>query len=351
MRKNADLTARLMQWYDRARRDLPWRATEDPYAIWVGEVMLQQTQTVAVHRYFERWLRAFPTVQELAESDEDQALQLWQGLGYYSRCRNLLRGAKLVSEKGWPASVEEWRSVPGVGPYMAGAIASRVCSAHAPAIDGNAARVYARHCLDASVGGRLLAAAGRWSLAHMDPARPGDWNQALMELGATVCRPRAPLCADCPLQTSCSALRHGRVEELPTSKPKPRPVRIQLRYDVPIFHQMVGVLRDDSQRWWRNLWVFPPHLTLSGERRPLPSVHCVVTRHRVEILSDLVLVERCEPHLRWQSFDETESLALPAPHRRLLRAAMRESTQGPRQSESIGSDRVGTASVPSGRKK
>jgi A/G-specific adenine glycosylase len=313
-----------MEWYDRARRTLPWRATDDPYAIWVSEVMLQQTQTTAVRPYFERWMRAFPNVRDLAAASQERVFALWQGLGYYRRCENLMRGAKLVRERGWPRSVEEWRRLPGVGPYTAGAIASRVLNACTPAIDGNAARVYARVCLDPATGSKLASAAAEWSSRCMNEARPGDWNQALMELGARMCRPRAPLCGECPLKAYCGAFAQDRVEEFPMKRSRPKTVRIELRYDVPIFHQMVGVTTDDSHRWWRNLWVFPPHRSVRGDRRPLPRLNSVVTHHRVEFFSDLVLADRMEPNLSWRRFDEVGALALPSPHRRLLDVALRE---------------------------
>lgn len=326
MRHSSDLTARLMTWYDRARRDLPWRATDDPYAIWVSEVMLQQTQATTVHPYFERWLSAFPNVRDLADASEERVFALWQGLGYYRRCENLMRGAKLVRERGWPRSAEEWRGLPGVGPYTAGAIASRVLNARLPAIDGNAARVYARVCLDPATGSKLSSAAAKWSTGHMDKARPGDWNQALMELGATVCRLRAPLCGECPLSANCGAHLRKLVDEFPTKKRTPATVRMQLRYDVPVFHQMVGVTTNDSHRWWKNLWIFPPHRSVKGDRRPLPRLKSVVTHHRIEFVSDLVIADRMEPNLSWRRFDEVGALALPAPHRKLLDTALREAS-------------------------
>jgi len=210
----------LLAWYRRERRDLPWRRTRDPWAIWVSETMLQQTRVETVIPYYERFLARFPTLEALADAEPDELMQRWAGLGYYSRARNLQAAAKQVArEHGGrvPDRVEALLELPGVGRYTAGALASIAFDRPAPIVDGNAARVLARLLdLDADV----TSPAGRrrlWAEADALVAgrSPGDLNQALMELGALVCTPRAPQCARCPLRRRCRGLAAGRAASLP----------------------------------------------------------------------------------------------------------------------------------------
>lgn len=221
----------LLAWYDRHKRPLPWRAESgapDPYRVWLSEVMLQQTRIEVVRGYYARFLARFPTVRALAAAPEAEVLRLWAGLGYYSRARNLHRTARLVVDRHggvFPATLEELRRLPGIGRYTAGAIVSICFGVPAPVVDGNVARVLSRlTCLEGDP--REPAVAARlWSLAEslLPRRRPGDFNQALMELGETVCTPRAPECPACPLRTRCGAHVAGRVDELPT--PRRPPVR------------------------------------------------------------------------------------------------------------------------------
>ena len=218
----ASFRAALLDWYDREGRDLPWRSTSDPYAILVSEIMAQQTRVETVVPYYHRWLERFPTVEALARAPEDDVLKAWEGLGYYSRARNLHRAAKMVREVNdgrLPDTVAGLRTLPGVGPYTAGAVASIAFSRASPAVDGNVRRVHAR------LVDRPTASATeveRWAADVVDPSRPGDFNQALMELGATACTPRRPSCETCPVSTWCGALREGTVELRPA--PRRRPV-------------------------------------------------------------------------------------------------------------------------------
>jgi A/G-specific adenine glycosylase len=215
----------LLAWYDRAAADLPWRRTRDPYHIWLSEIMLQQTQVETVIPYYERFLKFFPTVQALADAPLDDVLKLWEGLGYYSRARNLHRAAQMIAHDmgGYvPTTADGWQQLPGVGRYTAGAIASIVYDEFAPVLDGNVIRVFARLLdLDADVTqnevkNQLWRQAELW----MPDARPGDYNQALMELGRTVCKPRNPLCATCPIQAYCLAYQLGTQEERPVRTPR-----------------------------------------------------------------------------------------------------------------------------------
>jgi A/G-specific adenine glycosylase len=221
----------LLDWYRKHRRDLPWRRTRDPYAIWISEAMLQQTRVETVIPYYERFLERFPDVQALASCDSDDLLGIWAGLGYYSRARNLRKAANVVVERHGgelPDSVEALRELPGIGRYTAGAVASIAFDKPEAIVDGNVARVLAR-VLDVrddiaapAVQKRLWAEAE--ALAQ-GPA-PGDLNQALMELGATVCTPKSPSCGVCPVRGRCAGLAAGDPENLPlkTKKPKPRAV-------------------------------------------------------------------------------------------------------------------------------
>jgi A/G-specific adenine glycosylase len=212
----------LLAHYDRTARDLPWRGTSDPYAIWVSEIMLQQTRVATAVPFYESWMARFPTVDTLAEADLDEVLASWSGLGYYSRARNLHRSAGIVRERfngNVPESVRDLRSLPGVGEYAAGAIASIAFGRREPAVDGNVRRVLARLYDLATTS---PAALKRLAFDLQDPKRPGDFNQALMELGATLCTPRAPECDACPLSGFCLARTRGTVGDRPAPRRRAR---------------------------------------------------------------------------------------------------------------------------------
>lgn len=212
---------RLLDWYAANARDLPWRRTTEAYPVWISEVMLQQTRVEAVRGYWTRFLAALPTVRDLAEAEDDRLMKLWEGLGYYSRARNLKRAARQVVERfggAFPADYAALLSLPGVGEYTAGAVASICFGIPVPAVDGNVLRVMARLADDdADVLDPAVRRAVRARLlACIPPERPGAFNQALMELGATVCTPAgAPRCADCPLHEDCRARAAGREQLLP----------------------------------------------------------------------------------------------------------------------------------------
>ena len=212
----------LMSWYDAHRRSLPWRGEREPYRIWLSEIMLQQTQTETVKGYYARFLRRFPTVFDLAEADEGEVLKLWEGLGYYSRARNLHAAARKVArewEGRFPSDAAGLRTLPGVGPYAANAIASIAYDEPVPALDGNQARVLARVLAwepEIRTPFDLLKPA----LELIDRHRPGDYNQALMDLGATICTPRTPDCGSCPVAKHCKALAADAVADFPR-KPAP----------------------------------------------------------------------------------------------------------------------------------
>ncbi|MGH7573161.1 MAG: A/G-specific adenine glycosylase [Gemmatimonadota bacterium] len=210
---------RLLDHYDRGCRDLPWRGETDPYRIWVSEVILQQTRVGTAIPFYRRWLERFPTLEALAASDPEDVRAAWSGLGYYRRARNLHRAARIVRDQmggRLPTEADALKGLPGVGPYTAGAVASIAFGRREPAVDGNARRVLARLFDLEDPGGAELA---RLAGALVPPDRPGDFNQALMELGATVCRPRRPLCEACPVEDICLARSRGTVAERPRAAP------------------------------------------------------------------------------------------------------------------------------------
>ncbi len=229
----------LLDFFDAARRDLPWRETDDPYRILVSEIMLQQTRVETVVPYYRKWIERFPDARTLADAELQEVLLHWQGLGYYRRARNLHAAVREVMETHGgevPGDARTLASLPGVGPYTAGAVASIAFGEAVPAVDGNVRRVLARLLDQPSPSQRWLqAVAGRL----VDPERPGDFNQALMELGATRCRPRAPDCARCPVSRWCGALRTGTVEARPGAK---------ARRAIPHRHEAVAVVVDPEER-------------------------------------------------------------------------------------------------------
>ena len=221
----------LLDWYQSKRRELPWRATHDPWRILLSEVMLQQTRVVAVIPYYERFLNRYPTPLALAEAPEQELLAMWSGLGYYARARNLQRAARAISELGaFPETLEQIRALPGVGEYTAAAVASIAFGLPHAVLDGNVVRVLSR--LTAERGevqnNTVRVRLKQTAQTMLDPRRPGDFNQALMELGATVCLPRAPQCLLCPLREHCSALAEGIQNELPVKLNKRDAIKLAI---------------------------------------------------------------------------------------------------------------------------
>ncbi|MEW5868019.1 MAG: A/G-specific adenine glycosylase [Chloroflexota bacterium] len=223
--KPIDLATPLLKWYAQNARDLPWRAAPDAYAVWVSEIMLQQTRVETVIPYYQRWMQRFPSLLSLAAASQQDVLAAWEGLGYYSRARNLHRAAQQVVQQ-WggqlPVDVQALRRLPGIGRYTAGAIASIAFGLDEPALDGNIRRVLAR-LFDVSEPARSPAGEKRlWELAgaHLPVGRAGAYNQALMDLGAGICTPRAPACKRCPLASLCQARAAGVQAERPVSLAK-----------------------------------------------------------------------------------------------------------------------------------
>jgi A/G-specific adenine glycosylase len=226
----------LLAWFRQFRRDLPWRQSRDPYHIWLSEIMLQQTRVAAVVPYYEKFLERFPDVRALAEAPQEEVLRLWSGLGYYSRARNLQRAAQqIVARNGpgggeFPRKAEEALALPGIGAYTAAAILSIAYGEKLAVLDGNVARVLARLC---AIRGDVRAPKHWRALQQtadklLDAASPGDWNQAMMELGATVCTPRSPQCLLCPVAGFCQGRKLGIAETLPQKRKKRAPVAVVL---------------------------------------------------------------------------------------------------------------------------
>ena len=232
--QRAHVRQALLSWYRRNRRELPWRGVDDPYAVWVSEVMLQQTQVATVIDYYHRWLERFPTVEDLAGAEREEVLEMWAGLGYYRRARFLHESAKMVVDEmagELPRTAKGLKQLKGVGPYTAGAIASIAFGEAAPLVDGNVERVLSRLF---AIDGDPKATANQklyWKLAGelVDPDAPGDFNPAMMELGATVCTPQNPTCMLCPVREQCQAFGLGDPSAYPetTKRPRQRPVTVR----------------------------------------------------------------------------------------------------------------------------
>lgn len=262
----ADIRAALLAWYRVHGRDLPWRGTRDPYMIWVSEVMLQQTRVATVLDYYRRWMERFPTLDELAAASLDDVLGMWSGLGYYRRARYLHEASVQVAQQmdgQLPKSAKELRKIKGIGEYTAGAIASIAFAQPVAAVDGNVERVLARL---RAISGDVRSGAPRKLLRRLaaqlvDPDEPGDFNQALMELGARVCTPRQPGCEVCPVRGHCRAYRTGRQADYPNAGARPEQRPVDLRCAVVVRQGAAGaqflVRKRPADGIWGNLWEFP----------------------------------------------------------------------------------------------
>lgn len=328
--------AKLSAWYVKHARPLPWRENHDPYRIWISEVMLQQTQVTTVIPYYHRFLERFPTLEALAKSPTEEVLHAWSGLGYYSRARNLQKGAQFLVDKHggkFPRTREEILEVPGVGPYTAGAILSIAFDLPEALVDGNVQRVFARYFGELreiqvpAVQKLFWGKAAEWA-AEAKSAR--ILNQALMELGATVCTKGTPRCARCPLSGTCVAFREGIQEELPRKKTRRENVEL---FWVELVLEAQGKLflkHNKTGEWWADLWGFPRKEAKTADEvdtqfekwrkkipkarawRPLPFQKHTVTHHKIRVAPYLVQLARPEAITeegRW--FDAAELTSLP----------------------------------------
>lgn len=305
----------LLPWYYVNLRDLPWRRTKEPYHIWLSEIMLQQTRVEAVKGYYARFLEALPTIADLACCDDDALHKLWEGLGYYSRVRNLKKAAQVIMEchgGEFPRTYEQILALPGIGEYTAGAICSIAFDQPTPAVDGNVLRVVSRLTEDDTpIDTPAAKQSARLRLKEVYPLRAGDFTQALMELGATLCGPNwAPRCDECPCRMFCLAHLHGTAEQLPVKSPKK---------DKKVEDRTVFVLSCDGRYALRKrpgkgllagLWEFP---NVSGKLE-LPQIMAEVERMGLAARDILRTVERKHifTHIQWQMRGVYMEVAEPA---------------------------------------
>lgn len=329
---NSFFAAKLLGWFRENGRELPWRGTKDPYAIWLSEIILQQTQVRQGWDYWLRFMRRWPTVEALAAATEDEVLRMWQGLGYYSRARNLHFAARQIVEMGgFPTTYDEIRKLKGVGDYTAAAIGSIAFGLPVAVVDGNVYRLLSRHFgiatpINTTQGKREFTALAQALL----PGREASaYNQALMDFGATVCTPQSPRCPECPLQASCVALAEGRVGQLPVKERKLQVKERRMAYVYVRYEGQTALRRRGAGDIWQGLWepfllIDNGQLTIDNDaNNQLSIVNCQLLKqhvrhvltHRV-ILCDFYLWEpRERPHLPdayvWVDETDVDQYALP----------------------------------------
>ncbi|MEM7448671.1 MAG: A/G-specific adenine glycosylase [Myxococcota bacterium] len=351
--------ADLLRWYSETARDLPWRRTKDPYAIWVSEVMLQQTRVDTVIPYFERFMKRFPNAAALASASEDEVLGQWSGLGYYRRARLLHRGVQEVVQRyggAVPLDAKARQTLPGIGRYTCGAIGSIAFDFEEPIVDGNVARVLARiHDVETPLG-QAETEKTLWRLAErwVQGERPGALNQGLMELGATVCRVKAPLCMLCPIREACQAFRRGKAEELPRPRQRKAPKKVGLIAAVVVSSESVLLARGGGALFG-GLWGVPMDLiqnvraaegarsksptletdiasllaayeiqTNSVMAEPSGSVLHLLTHRKMDVQVvrvEAVITSELGPETRWVSSAELRDLGISTLTKKVLAAA------------------------------
>jgi A/G-specific adenine glycosylase len=330
-----EFRSRLIAWFREQGRDLPWRHTHDPYAILVSEIMLQQTQVITVIDYYNRWMKRFPTVSALANAPEADVLHAWQGLGYYSRARNLHRAAqKILEQHGgvFPRDVEQIRTLPGVGRYTAGAVATFAFDLPEATVDANIARVIARlinssEPIDSASGQDIL-----WeNAAHWQPEQNARlFNSALMELGALVCTPRGAACLVCPVRAFCTVSDPAIV---PVKKPRRKTELMNEECGWIVCNDQV-LLEQQTGRRWKGLWKLPllhePHSC-----NPLVTLDYPFTHHKVTLSvfpASIPLI--MQENQRWFPIQSLDEAAMPSPHRRALKRLLKHEHRLQRAKES-----------------
>ena len=327
----------LLSWYEAEKRLFPWRDTKDPYRIWISEVMLQQTQTSRAVDYYLKWIELFPTLKDLAGAGEETVLKVWEGLGYYGRAKNLLRAARTLVDDGretLPSSLEDLLSLPGVGPYTAAAVASIAFGRAVPALEANGKRVFARLLdleipVDRSEGEKII----REYFSEMIPAeRPGDFNQAVMDLGAAICLPRLPFCPQCPLRGVCLSAERKSFLDRPVFSRTEKSVSIEGQLWVMKKGGTVFLRRRPSRGLWSGFeefpWSAPPleesapllPCTVEGAFSSLGRVRSSFTRWRLTLEVLLFdgenLADFAQSPGRWMNGTELEAVPLPGPSRK-----------------------------------
>jgi len=285
---------KLLAWYAQHKRDLPWRRdTHDPYRVWIAETLLQQTQAATVIPYYERFLARFPNVRALASAPLDEVLKVWEGAGYYARARNLHRAAQeIVARFGGeiPGTVEDLLTLPGIGRYTAGAIASIAFGRDAPVVDGNVTRVLCRYFNITGDPKRARTQKELWQRAEnlLPRGRAGEFNQALMELGATLCTPRQPRCAACPLRRGCAARRLNRQDQLPTKRARKKLPHYDIAVGIIWKRGKILIAQRPAEKLLGGLWEFP-----GGHREKNESLaECVAREVREELGIEIAVEEK-----------------------------------------------------------
>jgi A/G-specific adenine glycosylase len=305
------LRKKLTHWYDQSKRDLPWRKTRDPYAIWISEVMLQQTRVAAVIPYYERFLKRFPTAASLAKAPESDLLTMWAGLGYYSRARNLQKAAQQIAAIGaFPKNYDSILTLAGIGPYTAAAIASISYGLPHAVVDGNVKRVLARWTNNANVDPQLLAD------RLLDPRDPARWNQAVMELGATICVPRAPHCSECPVALHCAANRAGTQNDLPLKRAKPAPE--QLERTLLVIRRNASILLTPSPRV-KGFWDLPEHVPQARAGPKLGEFRHTITHRHYRFTVKEAITRTTPAESRWHTLQEINQIPLSTTAKKALR--------------------------------
>lgn len=321
----------LLSWYKNHKRALPWRENTEVYSVWVSEIILQQTRVNQGMGYYQRFISAFPTLDALANATEQEVLNQWQGLGYYSRARNMLRAAKMITEEYngvFPSTFLTLKKLPGIGPYTAAAIASISFGEAVPAIDGNAYRVYARYLgikLDIA-GGKAFSSFFEAGKTLISEESPGDFNQAIMELGARICLPQNPLCNKCPVKDSCYALVQKEVAQLPIKTKKIRIKKMRINYYF-IQYKKTFLLRYRGEKdIWQGLYDFPTDKEVEKEGlclkglSPAYSVKHTLSHRQLEIHFYCLNLEKenfvkftKQKNIKKVSFLQTKSYPMPKP--------------------------------------
>ena len=319
-----DITAPLLEWYGTHKRALPWRETNDAYRVWVSEIMLQQTRIQAVMGYYERFMAAFPSLRALAHAEEDAVLKLWEGLGYYSRARNLHKCARIVMERyggAFPADYKALRALPGIGDYTAGAIASIAFGLPEAAVDGNVMRLHARLTANPTpVQDTSYRKAVCAELSALYPmGRCGDFTSALMELGETVCVPGTPRCEDCPLSALCAACQRGETELYPVMAAK-KPRRVEERNVLLLLRGNRIALRKRPDRGLlAGLWEFPDGEAPENAEECGEAVH--VFTHVEWHMKGYIVPDAPDGDYQWFTRNERRELAVPSAFRFFLGVA------------------------------
>lgn len=346
----SDFSRKLLNWYAKNHRDLPWRRTTDPYCILVSEIMLQQTQVDRVKEYYLRWIEEFPDISSLASAEEEKVLTLWEGLGYYSRARNLHKTAMQLDSTGEtvPDSIEALTSLPGIGPYTAAAVLSIAFNKDEPLVDANVERVFSRffnveHPVKSRAAQNIF-----WKKAQqlLPSGQAGEYNQALMELGALICLKKNPLCDSCPVQEGCKAYKLEIIDQRPIPAPRKKTIQINMACGVLKKKGLFFIQKRQQDDVWAGLWEFPGGRLKEDESpekavvrefleetelavhnvRPITTVRHSYMNYRVTLHGFYCdqYKEDQQPTLhaaqacRWVSREELEEFAFPAGHRKLI---------------------------------